>query len=440
MSQYTKQDIIKMVEKEDVEFIRLQFVDLYGNLKNMAVTNSQLDKVLSNRCSFDCGAIEGFDGLIRPELLLYPDLDTFEIFPWRPQQGKVARLICDVYTPDGKPFEGDSRYVLKKAIAKAKEMGYQIDVGPECEFFLFDLDEAGNETTDTKEKGSYFDIGPIDSGENARREMVLFLEDMGFEIESSFHADAPAQHEIDFKYDNALQSADNIVTFKLVVRTVARRHGLNATFMPKPKSGVKGSGMHINISLQKDGKNVFAGKDGVSEIGKQFIVGILKHVRGMSLITNPIVNSYKRLVPGFGAPVYIGWSQYNRSPLIRVNNLGDENNRIELRSPDAAANPYLALAVCIAAGLQGVKEAMDVPESIEEDYRNMSEEELMLSGIEVLPGNLGEAIAAFEEDEFVKDVLGEHITQKYLQMKKREWKEYCVYVSPWETEKYLTRI
>ncbi len=441
MSKYTVQDILRLVEEEDVEFIRLQFVDIFGNLKNMAVTISQLEKVLNNKCTFDCGAIEGFNGATRPELYLYPDLNTFEIFPWRPQQGKVARFLCDVYTPDGVPFEADSRNILKRVIKEAADMGFDFDIGPECEFFLFDLDEQGGMTTNTSEQGSYFDIGPIDTGENARREMVLMLEDMGFEVTSSFHADAPGQHEIDFKYDSMLKAADNIVTFKLVIRTVARRHGLHATFMPKPKTGVKGSGMHINIAMYKDGKDVLKGENGsLSKEGKSFVAGILKHVKGMSLITNPIVNSYKRLVPGYEAPVHIGWSNNNLSPLIRIPEAREGIAKIELRSPDAASNPYLALAVCIAAGLEGIKKQWEAPAAIDVDLRKVGKEKSKELGIDTLPTSLGEAINAFEQDAFFKDVLGEHFTKTYLEAKKKEWTEYTHQVSSWEVEEYLKRI
>ncbi|MDO5292184.1 MAG: type I glutamate--ammonia ligase [bacterium] len=441
MSKYTKQDIIRLVEEEDVEFIRLQFVDICGTLKNMAVTTSQLDKVLNNECLFDCGAIEGFAGAERPELYLYPDLDTFEIFPWRPQQGKVARFLCDVYTPEGEPFEGDSRKILKRVIEQAAQLGFDFDIGPECEFFLFDLDEHGGITTSTSEKGAYFDIGPIDAGENARREMILMLEDMGFEITSSFHADAPGQHEVDFKYDSVLQSADNIVTFKLVVRTVARRHGLHATFMPKPKTHAKGSGLHINMAMYKDGKDMFKGEeDGLSKEAKSFIAGILEHAKGMSLITNPIVNSYKRLVPGYEAPVYIGWSKQNQSPLIRIPTTKNGTRKIELRSPDCAANPYLALAVVLAAGLDGIKRNLEAPASITTDLRFVDEDVIKQMQIETLPGSLAEAIDAFEKDSYINEILGEHLATKYLQTKKKEWVSYTRHVSPWEIDEYLERI
>ena len=354
MSRYTKNDIFRMVEEEDVEFIRLQFTDIFGVLKNIAITSSQLERALNNQCMFDGSAVEGFVRIEESDMYLYPDYDTFEIFPWRPQQGKVARLICDVYTVDGKPFQGDPRNVLKRAIQEAADMGYVFDVGPECEFFLFHTDDNGLPTTLTHEKGGYFDLGPIDLGENVRRDMILTLEDMGFEIEASHHEVAPAQHEIDFRYDEALITADNIMTFKLTVKTIAKRHGLYATFMPKPKYGINGSGMHVNMSLATlDGRNIFTDENderGLSEDAYHFIAGLMAHAKGMTAITNPLVNSYKRLVPGHEAPVYIAWSSVNRSPLIRIPAGRGETTRVELRSPDPAANPYLVLAACLAAG------------------------------------------------------------------------------------------
>ena len=358
MHNYTREDILKMVEEEDVGFIRLQFTDIYGTIKNMAVTVSQLEKALDNRCVFDGSSVEGFAELGEADMYLYPDLNTFEIFPWRPQQGKVARMICDVHYPDGRPFELDPRYILKKVIKEAEEMGYTLKASPECEFFLFHTDEDGIPTTITHEQGSSFDVGPLDLGENARRDMVLTLEDMGFNVETSHHELAPAQHEIDFHYDDALSTADNIVTFRMVVKTIAKRHGLHATFMPKPKIETAGSGMHMNLSLWKDGKNIFrddADKNGMSQEGYQFMGGILEHIKAITCITNPTVNSYKRFVPGYEAPVYITWSGKSRSPLIRIPAMRGEHTRLELRSPDPSANPYLTLAVLLAAGLDGIK-------------------------------------------------------------------------------------
>lgn len=442
MKNYTKEDIIRMVEEEDVEFIRLQFTDIFGNLKNVAITSSQLEKALDNKCMFDGSSIEGFLRIEESDMYLYPDLSTLEIFPWRPQQGKVARLICDVYRPNGKPFEGDPRYILKRAIQNAKELGYEFFVGPECEFFLFHTDENALPTTITHEQAGYFDLGPIDFGENARRDMVLTLEEMGFVIEASHHEGAPAQHEIDFLYDEALRTADNIMTFKLAVKTIAKRHGLHATFMPKPKYGVNGSGMHINMSLFKDGKNIFcdeSSENGLSQEAYYFIGGIMKHMKGMTAITNPLVNSYKRLVPGYEAPVYIAWSATNRSQLIRIPAARGENTRIELRCPDPSANPYLALAVCLEAGLDGIRNKIEPSKSIDCNIFEMSEEARAAENIDAIPGTLIEAVNELEKDEFVKAALGEHVAKTYISAKKKEWHEYRSQVTDWEINQYLYR-
>lgn len=443
MRRYSKEDIIRMVEEDDVEFIRLQFTDLLGNLKNIAVTTSQLDKVLNNECMFDGSAILGFANVEESDMYLYPDLDTFEIFPWRPQQGKVARFLCDIHYPDGRPFEGDPRYILKRVISQANEMGYTFQVGPECEFFLFDMDDNGCVTTDSHEKGTYFDVGPADMGENARREMVLTLEDMGFEVEASHHEAASSQHEIDFKYSDALNTADNIMTFRLVVRTIARRHGLHATFMPKPKYGQNGSGMHINMSLWKDGQNVFYDKSkehGLSEDASHFIAGIMKHVCEMAAVTNPTVNSYKRLVPGYEAPVYVAWSLQNRSPLIRIPACKGEGTRVELRSPDPSANPYLAIAACLAAGLEGIREKLTPPERVNQNIFSMEEQERISLGIHRLPKTLDEAVKKMKQSKFMHDVFGDHIFEHYIEMKEQEWEEYASQVTQWEVDQYLHRI
>lgn len=439
---YTKEDIMELVQDEDVEFIRLQFTDMFGQMKNVAITVSQLGKALDNRCMFDGSSIEGFARIEEADMILYPDLDTLAIFPWRPQQGKVARLICDVKRPGGEPFEGDPRYVLKRAVREAAELGYTFEVGPECEFFLFHTDENGLPTTITHEKAGYFDLGPLDLGENARRDMVLTLEDMGFIVESSHHEIAPAQHEIDFQYDEALATADNIMTFKLAVKTIAKRHGLHATFMPKPKFGVNGSGMHINMSLAKDGKNIFsdpADKNGLSREAYWFIGGIMKHMKGMTAITNPLVNSYKRLVPGYEAPVYIAWSATNRSPLIRIPSSRGENTRIELRCPDPSANPYLALAVCLRAGLDGIVNHIDPPESVDCNIFDLTEEERKSRGIEAVPASLREAVSELEKDELIREVLGVHMADKYIRAKKEEWEKYTAQVTEWEISQYLNQ-
>lgn len=440
---YTKQEILKLVEEEDVEFIRLQFTDLFGTLKNVAITASQLEKALDNKCMFDGSSIEGFARIEESDMYLYPDYDTFTIVPWRPHQGKVARMICDVYKPDGTPLECDPRYILKKTLNEAKNMGYTFNVGPECEFFLFHTDDNGCPTTISHEKAGYFDLAPTDLGENARRDMVLNLEELGFEIEASHHEVAPAQHEIDFKYDEALKTADNVMTFKLTVKTIAKRHGLYASFMPKPKFGVCGSGMHTNMSLFKDGKNVFADDNdelGLSKEAYSFIAGIMKHMRSIAAITNPIVNSYKRLVPGFEAPTYIAWSATNRSPLVRVPAARGTGTRVELRCPDSAANPYLVLAVCLAAGLDGIKNNLTPPQAVARDIFQMTKKERREAGIQSLPKNLYEAIQEMSKSEFVKEVLGEEIFEKYIDAKMSEWMEYTSQVTDWEIDRYLDRI
>ena len=441
MKNYTREDILRIVEEEDVEFIRLQFTDMFGNLKNIAVTANQLEKALDNRCMFDGSAIDGFVSIEESDMCLHPDLSTLAIFPWRPQQGKVARLICDVYHPDGRPFAGDPRQVLKRAVREAEELGYVLEVGPECEFFLFNTDENAMPTTETNEQASYFDIGPLDQGENARRDIVMTLEEMGVIVEASHHEMAPAQHEIDLRYDEALVTADNIMTFKLATRTIAKRHGLHATFMPKPKPGVNGSGMHINMSLRKDGKNIFEDKsnsNGLSKEAYYFIGGIMRHIKGMAAITNPLVNSYKRLVPGFAAPVYIAWSITNRSPLIRIP-AGGDGIRIELRSPDSAANPYLTLAVCLKAGLSGIINQIEPPKSVDCNIYTMTDQERKALNIEHLPSTLMEALEELKRDNFILDVLGRHIAENYISAKESEWQRYRACVSEWETQEYLSR-
>lgn len=440
---YTKQRILNLAETEDVEFIRLQFTDLFGTLKNVAITKSQLAKALDNKIMFDGSSIEGFARIEESDMYLYPDYDTFEILPFRPHQGKVARMICDVYKPDGTQLESDPRWILKKVIKEAADMGYTFNVGPECEFFLFHTDDYGNPTTISHEKGGYFDLGPTDLGENARRDIVLNLEEMGFEVEASHHEVAPAQHEINFKYGEALETADRIMTYKLTVKTIAKRHGLYASFMPKPKYGVCGSGMHINMSLIKGDKNAFVDKNdvnGLSDVAYSFIAGLMEHIRAMSAITNPIVNSYKRLVPGYEAPTYIAWSATNRSPLIRIPASRGMGTRLELRCPDCACNPYLAIAVCLAAGLDGIKRGLKPVASVQKDIYTMTEEERKEANISELPKNLYEAIEEMKKSDFMREVLGEDVFKKYIRAKKAEWMEYTSQVTDWEIERYLGRI
>lgn len=442
MSKYSKDDIIRLVKEEDVEVIRLQFTDIFGMLKNVSITVSQLAKALDNGCIFDGSAIEGFVRIEESDMYLHPDLDTFEVFPWRPQQGKTARLICDVYRPNGEPFAGDPRFVLKKVLKEAADMGYHFLVGPECEFFLFHTDEEGKPTTKTHEMAGYFDVGPVDMAENVRRDIVLNLEEMGFGIEASHHELSPAQHEIDFQYADGLTTADNIMTFKMAAKTIARRHGLHATFMPKPKAGVNGSGMHINMSLSDAaGANLFADESdslGLSRIAYQFMAGILYHMKAVTVLTNPLVNSYKRLVPGYDAPVYIAWSaSANRSSLIRIPSSRNGGTRIELRCPDSAVNPYLALAACLGAGLDGIKKKMIPPASVDANMFTMSPEEMRMRKIEQLPETLGEALEKFEGNEFICRLLGMHIYTKYLEAKQAEWKKFRAEVTDWEVEEYL---
>lgn len=442
MSKYSKEDIIRLVQEEEVEFIRLQFTDIFGMLKNVAITAGQLKKALDNRCMFDGSAIEGFVRIDESDMYLYPDLDTFEIFPWRPQHGKLARFICDVYGVDQKPFSGDPRYVLKQAIEKAGDMGYVFNVGPECEFFLFHTDEEGFPTTTTYETAGYFDVAPIDLAENVRRDIVLNLEEMGFEVEASHHEIAPAQHEIDFQYENVLRSADNIMTFKMAAKTIAKRHGLHATFMPKPKEGVNGSGMHINMSLADSlGRNMFVDeKDplGLSRTAYYFMAGILHHMKAMTILTNPLINSYKRLIPGYDAPIYIAWSSTsNRSSLIRIPSSKGSSTRIELRCPDSSMNPYLALAACLRAGLDGIEKEMELPECVQGNMFLMDPADLEKRGVERIPETLGEAIECYGNNAFMREVLGEHIFTKYLQAKEKEWRDFRAQVTDWEVSEYL---
>lgn len=428
MNQYNRDDIIRIAREEDVEFIRLQFTDIFGKLKNVAVTYSQLEKILNNECAFDTTNIDGLIKDKEAQMSLHPDLNTFAIFPWRPQQGKVARMFCDLYTMSGKAFEGDPRYVLKRALKEAADMGYTFKVGPKCEFFLFNTDENTLPTTMTHEKAGYFDCGPMDFGENARRDIVLTLEDMGFVIESSHHEKAPAQHEVDFMHDEALASADNIMTFKLAVKMVAKRHGLHATFMPKPKFGVDGSGMHINMTLFKDGKNIFddpAGELGLSKEAYYFMGGIMKHIKAITAITNPLVNSYKRLVPGFCAPTSVNYSVNSENSLFLIPFDKGENARVELRIPDPAANPYLALAVCLMAGLKGIKEKQQPPKT---SARNREK---------ILPTTLKEALTELDKDTFIKEVLGKALCDKYMELKMAEWQDYTSQVTEWEINQYL---
>ena len=438
---YTKEDIIRAVREEDVKFIRMQFTDIFGQLKNVAITASQIEKAVNNQIMLDGSSIEGFVRINESDQYLYPDLDSFVIFPWEPEEAKVARLICDVHNPDGSSFVGDPRGVLERVLERAKAMGYDtFNVGPEAEFFLFQTDGEGKPTTKTNDEAGYFDLGPLDHGEPTRRRICLALEQMGYEIEASHHEVAPGQHEIDFKYAPALDCADKIMTFKLAVKTMAQRDGLHATFMPKPIYGLAGNGMHTNMSLYKDGKNVFFDEKGDKGLSKEcysFIAGILRHMKGMAAITNPLVNSYKRLVPGYEAPCYMAWSASNRSTLIRIPASRGQGTRVELRCPDPACNPYLSLAVCLAAGLDGIAHNMTPPPEVTENIFTMTPATRRRRGIEALPGSLEEALAAMKKDKLVMAALGQHVTSQYIAGKEAEWDEYRTRVSSWERDKYI---
>ncbi|ADG81579.1 glutamine synthetase, type I [Thermincola ferriacetica] len=438
----TKEDVIQMAAEANVKFVRLQFTDIFGVLKNVAITVEQLEKALDGEMMFDGSSIEGFVRIEESDMYLKPDPNTFAVFPWRPREGSVARLICDIYNADGAPFSGCPRNTLKRVLSEAAEMGYTMNVGPEAEFFLFLTDESGRPTTITHDKAGYFDLTPVDLGENARRDMVLTLEELGFEIEASHHEVAPGQHEIDFKYDDALDIADKIMTFKFVVRTIAQRHGLHATFMPKPVFGIAGSGMHMNQSLFKGEQNAFydpTTPDQLSAEAYYYIGGLIKHAKAIAAIVNPTVNSYKRLVSGYEAPVYIAWSAANRSPLIRIPSKKGMSTRIELRNPDPACNPYLAIAVCLKAGLDGIKNKIQPPPPTDKNIYHMTPEELAAENIESLPMNLYEAIKELQKDEVVKSALGDHIYNRFVEAKLIEWDRYRVQVHPWELEEYLEK-
>ena len=439
----THQQVKDLIATHQVDFLRLQFVDIFGHMKNVAVPTTQIDRILSEGMVFDGSSIEGFVRIEESDMYLRPDTSTFTILPWY-QDTKIARMICDVYRPDGTPggtpFEGDPRRILHNVIQEAKDMGFDFYVGPECEFFLFQQDKKGRPTTKTHDQAGYFDLAPTDNGELARIHMVKTLMDMGFKIEAAHHESGPGQHEIDFKYDLALNAADNIITFKLVVKVIAKQYGLHATFMPKPLGEECGSGMHSNMSLFKDGQNAFYdpnGKNGLSQEAYWFMGGLMAHARGMCAITNPLVNSYKRLVPGYEAPVHIAWSMANRSPLVRVPVARGQGTRIEMRHPDPTCNPYLALAVMLACGLEGIKNKTNPPPMVDGNIYQMTKSQLADAGIERLPANLGQAIDALKEDQLIKDTLGPHVLESFLRAKEMEWRSYSSAVHPWEIDNYL---
>jgi glutamine synthetase len=436
-------EILTRAKKEHVHFLRLQFTDIDGVIKNVEVPSSQFDKALDGQIMFDGSSIEGFTRIEESDMLLVPDLATFQVFPWETDHGKVGRLICDIATPDGATFQGCPRSALKRTVAKAAGMGYRMMAGPEAEFFLFQRNGNGGPLAQTHDTGGYFDLSPRDLGEEARRDITLVLEAMGFEVEAAHHEVAPGQHEIDFKYEDAVTTADAITTFRFVVKKVALMHGLHATFMPKPLAGVNGSGMHCHQSLfNTKGKNAFYDPKGpwqLSTVARAYMGGLLEHARSFVAVTNPLVNSYKRLVPGYEAPVNVAWSEKNRSPMIRVPDRRGVGTRCEVRVPDPSCNPYLALSVMLASGLDGIERGLDCGEPVNRNIFEMSQREKRRLKIVQLPANLDEALGYFEKDSVMREALGEHIFHHFIHNKRQEWAEYIKEIHSWELERYLDR-
>ncbi|HEY9205257.1 MAG TPA: type I glutamate--ammonia ligase [Candidatus Methanoperedens sp.] len=436
------EDVLKSIEENQVRFLRLQFVDLQGMVKNVGIPVSQAEKALKSGISFDGSSIEGFVRIEESDMVLKPDINTYRILPWDVSGGKAARMICDVYKPNGKPFEGDPRYVLKRAIEKAASRGFVMNTGPEIEFFLFEKKD-GEATNKPHDFGGYFDFPPIDRAEEIRQNIVLALENMGFNIEASHHEVSAGQHEIDFKYADALTTADNVITFKFVTKTIALRDNLHASFMPKPVFGINGSGMHTNISLFKGNRNAFYDEKEdmeVSDTLRYFVGGLKKHVKSFTAVTNPIVNSYKRIVPGYEAPVYVAWSGANRSSLIRIPAARGMSTRIELRSPDPSCNPYLSFAVILMAGLDGVENQIEPGEPTTLNLFHLNNEERSDQGIESLPGSLKEALDYLETDPIIQDALGEHVYHDFMRLGRAEWDAYRISVHDWEIDRYLNTI
>jgi glutamine synthetase len=439
MEKMTKEMILNKAKELNIKFIRLRFTDILGMPKNVEIPVRELKKALNGEIMFDGSSIQGFVRIEESDMFLKPDYSTFMVNPWE-EEKDVARITCDVYNPDGSPFDGCPRTNLKRVLGEVEEMGFTTNFGPEMEFFLFFRNEGGEATTKTHDRGGYFDLLPVDLGEEARRDMVISLEKLGFEIEASHHEVAPGQHEIDFRYCDALTAADRIMTLKLTGKTIALKHNLHVTFMPKPVFGINGSGMHTHISLLKNGKNVFYDPKGKYELSKEalyFIGGLLRHAKGFTAVTNPLVNSYKRLTPGYEAPVYIAWSERNRSPLIRVPAARGEGARAELRSPDPSCNPYLAFAVILKAGIDGIKNQIDPGEPVSQNIYTMSKGEKKSLGIESLPSTLNEALLELDKDEVIKSALTNHILENYIDAKREEWENYRIRVHQWELDRYL---
>lgn len=437
------EEIKKLIHDLDIKFIRLQFVDINGQIKNMALPANQIDRILNNEIMLDGSSIKGFRSIETSDMYFFPDKKTFAVLPWRSKEGHgVARLICDIHNADGTPFEGCPRANLKRVIKEASDLGYTMNVGPEAEFFLFKKDSEGRATTETHDLAGYYDVGPDDLGEDVRGEIVGVLQKMGFDIEASHHEVAEGQHEIDFKYADVLTTADNVVTFKIAVKAVAASHGLHATFMPKPVFGINGSGMHCNISLFKDGKNAFLDEKMPYQLSQDAlwsIGGILKNVKQITAITNPTVNSYKRLVPGYEAPVYLAWSLANRSALVRVPAKRGNATRVELRSPDPSCNPYLAFAAILEAAVEGIRTKVDPPAPVESNIYQLTTRERKRQKIDSLPGSLNDAIELMSKNLIAKAALGDHIFNEFISAKRKEWDSFRVNVTPWEIDRYLER-
>ncbi len=437
----TEEQVLDLAKNENVQFFRLQFTDILGVIKNVEVPTDQFEKALKGLLLFDGSAIQGFTRMEETDKLLKPDPETFRIFPWNRNGERVARLICDVYNPDDTPFEGCPRLTLKRVLDRARAMGLSFQAGPEIEFFLFNKQATGDPTTDTQDYGSYFDMTPEDSGEDARRDIVKTMEGMAIEVEASHHELAPGQHEVDLKDNDALTTADNIGTFRFIVRYVAMQHRFHATFMPKPVFGQAGSGLHIHLSVFKEGRNAFydpAGDYQLSKIALNFIGGMLRHAKGFCVITNPLVNSYKRLVPGYDAPTNVLWSEQNKDPLIRVPARRGQGTRVELRMPDPSCNPYLAFAAILSAGLSGIEEETDPGPSITKNIQKMSHRERRHYRIDNLPGDLREAYESLKKDEVIRAALGDHIFNQFIEAKRSEWATYIAQVHPWELDHYLS--
>jgi glutamine synthetase len=439
---YSKDKLLDTIRDKNVEFIRLQFTDIQGIVKNVAIPVTQLGKALKSGISFDGSSIEGFARIQESDMVLRPDISTFSLLPWKAKDGSnEARFICDVFNANGTPFEGDPRFLLKRALDEAKSMGYAMNVGPELEFFLFERQNGS--ATVPHDFGGYFDLGPVDLAEDIRREIVRALTDMGFTIEASHHEVARGQHEIDFVYDDALKNADKVVTFKYVTKTIAVKEGLRATFMPKPIFGAAGSGMHVNISLFRGGENAFYDPEkpmNISDLARYFVGGILEHVNAITAVTNPLINSYKRLVPGFEAPVYVSWSGPNRSSLIRIPAGRGLSTRLEFRSPDPSCNPYLAFTVILAAGLDGIRRGLDPGDPVDMNVYELNKAERESIGIKTLPANLFDALNSLESDKVIRDALGDHVFNNLIRLGKMEWDLYNTQVHPWEIDRYINLI